>query len=85
MGPPTISHSIDIQRPAAQCIKSTGTVFLIKKSQVPQGRKVTYANFVCNVWLQKTETHQVRMTAGSDKLDYPGDPSSPTVSMLDAK
>jgi hypothetical protein len=27
----------------------------------------------------------VRMTAGGDKLDYPGDPSSPTVSMLDAK
>ena len=25
------------------------------------------------------------MTAGGDKLDYPGDPSSPTVSMLDAK
>jgi hypothetical protein len=25
------------------------------------------------------------MTAGGDKLDYPGDASSPTVSMLDAK
>ena len=25
------------------------------------------------------------MTAGGDKLDYPGDPSSPTVCMLDAK
>jgi hypothetical protein len=25
------------------------------------------------------------MTAGGDKLDYPGDPSSPAVSMLDAK
>jgi hypothetical protein len=25
------------------------------------------------------------MTAGGDKLDYPGDASSPTISMLDAK
>jgi hypothetical protein len=25
------------------------------------------------------------MTAGGDKLDYPGDPSAPTVSMLNAK
>jgi hypothetical protein len=25
------------------------------------------------------------MTAGGDRLDYPGDASSPTVSMLDAK
>ena len=33
-------------------------------------------NFICNIRPQKTETHRVHMTAGSDKLDYPGDASS---------
>ena len=31
------------------------------------------------------ETHRVRMTAGVDHLDYPGDARSPAVCMLDAK
>jgi hypothetical protein len=34
---------------------------------------------------KKAETHRVRMTAGGDKLECPGDPSSPTVLMLNAK
>jgi hypothetical protein len=60
-------------------------VFFVRKSQVPTQRKVTYANFICNIRPQKSETHRVRMTAGGDRLDYPGDASSPTVFMLDAK
>jgi hypothetical protein len=55
------------------------------KSVVPHACKVTYANFVCNIRPQKTETHRVGMTAGGDKPDYPGDPSAPTVSMLGPK
>jgi hypothetical protein len=46
---------------------------------------VSYANFICTICPQKEETHRVRMTAGGDKLDYPSDASSPTVSMLNAK
>jgi hypothetical protein len=80
-----LSHGIGTSRPLAEQIEGTGTIFFIKKSQVPKDRKVTYANFICNIRPQKTETHRVRMTAGGDKLDYPGDASSPTVSMLDAK
>jgi hypothetical protein len=80
-----LPHGLGLTRPPLERVTGTGTIFFIKKSAVPQGRKVTYANFVCNIRPQKTETHRVRMTAGGDKLDYPGDPSSPTVSMLDAK
>jgi hypothetical protein len=80
-----LPHGIGTNRPIAEQIKGTGTVFFIKKSQVPNKRKVTYANFICNIRPQKSETHRVRMTAGGDRLDYPGDASSPTVSMLDAK
>jgi hypothetical protein len=73
------------ESPPAERIEGTGTLHFIKKFQVPKDRKATYANFVCNIRPQKTERHRVRMTAGGDKLDYPGDASSPTVSMLDAK
>ncbi len=78
-------HGLGLDRPPDERITGTGTIFFIKKSAVPHGCKVTYANFVCNIRPQKTKTHGVRMTAGGDKLDYPGDPSAPTVSMLDAK
>jgi hypothetical protein len=80
-----LSHGIGTTRPPSDQIKGTGNIFFITKSQVPADRKVTHANFVYSIRLQKSETHRVRMTAGGDKLDYPGDASSPTVSMLDAK
>jgi hypothetical protein len=80
-----LQHGIGRNRPPNERIQGTGTVFFIQKSQVPKDRKVTYANFICTIRPQKAETHRVRMTAGGDKLDYPGDASSPTVSMLAAK
>jgi hypothetical protein len=80
-----LPHGLGLQRDPKDRITGTGTIFFIAKSQVPAKRKVTYANFVCNIRPQKSETHRVRMTAGGDKLDYPGDASSPTVSMLDSK
>jgi hypothetical protein len=80
-----LAHGIGQKRPPTARITGTGTLFFISKAQVPANRIATYANFVCSIRPQKTETHRVRMTAGGDKLDYPGDASSPTVSMLDAK
>jgi hypothetical protein len=73
---------LGINRPISERIQGTGAIFFITKAQVPQGRKVTYANFVCNIRPHKTEIHRVRMTASGNQLDYPGDPISPTVSML---
>ena len=72
-------------RPPAERITGTGTMFPIHRSNIPHDRKVTYANFVCGIRPQKSETHRIRLTAGGDKLDYPGDPSSPAVSTLDTK
>ena len=46
-------------------------------------KKITYANFVCNIKLSKTEKHPVRLTVGGDKLTYDGDPSSPEIILLD--
>ena len=60
-------------------------MFFTTKYRIPKDRKITYANFICNIRPQKSETHRVRLTAGGDKLDYPGDPSSPEVSLLNVK
>ena len=80
-----LPHGVGKSRPLAERITGTGTMFPIQRSNIPRDRKVTYANFVCGIRPQKSETHRVRLTASGDKLDYPGDPSSPAVSTLDAK
>ena len=72
-------------RPKAERIEGTGTMFFTTKDKIPKDRKITYANFICNIRQQKSDTHRVRLTAGGDKLDYPGDPSSPAVSLLNVK
>lgn len=78
-------QGIGTRRQASDRIKGTTTCFFIARPQVPPDRKVTYANFICNVCPQKKETHRIRCTVGGDKLDYPGDASSPTVYILDTK
>ena len=60
-------------------------MFFTTKDRIPKNRKINYANFICNIRPQKSETHRVRLTAGGDKLDYPGYPSSPVVSLLNVK
>ena len=52
-------------------------MFFTTKDRIPKDRKITYANFICNIHPKKLETHRVRLTAGGDKIDYAGDPSSP--------
>ena len=51
---------------------------------IPKDNNITYANFVCSIRPQKSETHRVRMTAGGDRLNYTDYPISPTVSITDA-
>ena len=80
-----LEHGTGLDRPPEERIKGTGTLFFVAKSQIPEDRKATYANFICTIRPQKKETHRVRMTAGGDQLDYPGDASSPTVAITDAK
>ena len=60
-------------------------MFFTTKDRTPKDRKITYENFICNICPQKSETHCVRLTAGGDKLDYPGNPSYPAVSLLNVK
>ena len=64
-------------------VTGTGTIFFIKKEDVPANRKVSYANYVCNILPHKTGTNCVRMTSGGDRLDHPGNARSHAVCMLD--
>ena len=66
-------------------VKATDTIEFIKKENVPNGRAVTYASFVCDHRPLKTEQWRVRCVAGGDKLPYPDDPASPAANLLDTK
>ena len=80
-----LPNGIGMNRPAAERIQGTSTMYPIPKSKIPPGRKATYANFIPAIRPNKAETHRVRLCAGGDKLDYPDDPSSPAVSVTNAK
>ncbi len=54
-----LSHGLGLDRSPKDRITGTGMVFFIAKSHIPPKRKVTYANFVCNIRPKKTETHRV--------------------------
>jgi len=64
-------------------VKATNTIFFISKNQVPKDRikDVTYGSFVCDIKQNKTETHQTRLTAGGDRINYPEDVGTPTADM----
>ena len=63
-------------------IKGTDTIFFIRRDQVPQGRKVTYARTVCTYRPEKTEKNRTRITAGGNLLtDYPGEISTDTAGL----
>ena len=36
-------------RPKADRIEGTGTIFFTTKDKTPKDRKITYANFICNI------------------------------------
>ena len=66
-------------------IEGTQTIFFIKPHQVPDGRKFTYANFVCTMRPNKAEVYRICMTVDGDKLDAYQDVRSPAVGITDTK
>ena len=63
----------------------TETIEFIKKSQVPQGKTVTYARVVAELRPQKSEPERVRITVGGNLIDYPGDKRTPTTEITTIK
>jgi len=64
-------------------VNLTNTIFFITYDQVPMDRRkdVTYGSFSCDLKPNKNETHQMRLTAGGDKINYPDDIGTPTADM----
>ena len=79
------AQGLSKHRLACNQIIGNNTIFFIKPHQVPAGRKVTYANFVCTMRPGKAEEYRIRMTVGSDKLDAFQDVRSPAVGLTNSK
>ncbi len=71
-------------------VKATNTIFFIPKDKVPKDRMkdVTYGSISCNIKpnkdnikSNKEETHQTRLTAGGDRINYLKDVGTPTADM----
>ena len=69
----------------SKLVEGTNTVFFFFKQAIPKDKKITYANFVCDVKLYNTETHRVFLTVEGDQLMYDGNPRSLAISLLDLK
>jgi hypothetical protein len=52
---------------------------------VPNGKIVTYGQFVVDIRPNKTETHQVRLTVGGNLIQYPGDVSTCSTDLITSK
>jgi hypothetical protein len=63
----------------------TNTMFFIPHNQLPQGRTATYLRIVTDIKPHKKEKFRVRFTAGGDRINYPGDVSTPTADLVTAK
>ena len=66
-------------------IPGTNTIQFIRKDQVPKGRKVTYGRIVCTHCPPKSEPDRSRLTTGGDRLDFPGETSTPTADLTTIK
>jgi hypothetical protein len=59
-------------------IPGTDTCFFIKFTDIPKDRQITYGKIVCDYKPHKKEKERVRLTVGSDRLDYSSDVATST-------
>ena len=66
-------------------VKGTNTIAFIHKQDIPNNKKVTYANMVCDYRPLKSEKYRVRLIVGGDKLTCDFNVASPAASILETK
>jgi hypothetical protein len=66
-------------------IPGTDTCFFIKLTNIPKERKITYGKKICDHKPHKKEKKCVRLTVGSDRLDYSGDVATSTADITTFK
>jgi hypothetical protein len=74
-------NGVGKNKDGTQQVVGTNTCHWIKRSQVPRGKKVTYAWTVVAIRTEKAEQKRLRITAGGDRLDYPDETSTDTASL----
>jgi hypothetical protein len=68
--------------------QGTDSIFILpheKIKQIPSDRVVTYANIVVDYRPQKSNPNRVRITAGGNLIDYPGELTTRTADLSTAK
>ena len=66
-------------------VEWTDTMEFIPHTSLPKGKKVTYAQYVCDHRPLKPEKYWVQVVVGGDCLDCTIDSGSPTTSVLEFK
>ena len=68
-------------------VYGTNTLFFRYEEKIPQDRRkdVTSGRVVCDAGEVNTEKNRTRLTVGGDKINYPGDVSTPTACLLTVK
>ena len=66
-------------------LPGTDTMFFIPHSAKPTDRKATYLRIVAEHKPSKLDPYRIRFTAGGDKVEYPGNVSTPTVDISTVK
>jgi hypothetical protein len=66
-------------------IPDTNTCFFVELTNIPKGRKIKYGKIVCDYKPHKNERERVRLTVGSDGLDYSGDVATSTADITTFK
>ena len=66
-------------------IKGNNTMFFIRPTKIPQGRKVTYLRLVSTIRPNKAEQNRVRITVGGDRLEYVGSTTTRMASLTTTK
>ena len=68
-------------------IHGTNTIGFIPKHNISVDRckDVTYGRICANFWPEKDDPHQIRLTIGGNRINFPDDCSTPTANMLTTK
>jgi hypothetical protein len=83
-----LRYKIKLMRSTANEINrlyNTNTIRFIRRSDIPNGRKVTYGSFVVDIKDHKEEKERTRLTVGGDQIEYSGDKSTRTAGLTTAK
>ena len=62
-------------------------MFFIEKQDIPVNRwkDITYGRVVVDYHPDKSDTYRTQLTVGADRVNYPGDCDTPTVSLTTVK